>query len=98
MKIIKPLYGVLEAGNHWFHIYHQHYLNKLHISESTYDPCLLHTNENGFGVVGLQTDDTFFLANQVFTNAEELELKQTNFSAKKREKLTITTPIKFNGG
>jgi hypothetical protein len=98
LKIIKPLYGVPEAGNHWFHTYHQHHLDKLYISESTYDPCLLHTNENGFGIVGLQTDDILFLANQVFADAEELELKQANFLAKEREKLTTIIPIKFNGG
>lgn len=68
------------------------------MSELIYDPCLLYTNENGFGVVGLQTDDTLFLANKVFADAEESELKQANFLAKEREKLTTATPIKFNGG
>ncbi|TAQ90470.1 hypothetical protein B7494_g1202 [Chlorociboria aeruginascens] len=25
LKVIKPLYGIPEAGNHWFKTYHQHY-------------------------------------------------------------------------
>jgi hypothetical protein len=68
------------------------------MEESTYDPCLLHTNTNGFGIVGLQTDDTLFLADDTFATSEDLNLKKANFSAKEREKLTLTTPIKFNGG
>ena len=52
----------------------------------------------GFGVVGLQTDDTLFLADDVFAAAEQLELGKAGFLAKEREKLTSSTPIKFNGG
>jgi hypothetical protein len=29
LKIIKSLYDVLEADNHWFVIYHVHHVNKL---------------------------------------------------------------------
>ncbi len=43
LKVVKPLYGVPEAGNHWFAIYHAHHVNKLGMSQSIYDPCLLHT-------------------------------------------------------
>ena len=68
------------------------------MQESTYDPCLLYTNKNGFGVVGLQTDDTLFLANDTFAASEDLNLRKASFLAKEREKLTLTTPIKFNGG
>jgi hypothetical protein len=59
---------------------------------------LLYTNENGFGVVSLQTDDTLFLANKSFAKAEESELNKANFLAKDREQLTFTTPIKLNSG
>jgi hypothetical protein len=68
------------------------------MKESTYDSCLLYTNENGFGVVGLQTDDTLVLANKSFAEAEESELNKANFLVKDREQLTFTTPIKFNSG
>lgn len=70
------------------------------MTESTYDSCLLYKNnrDTGFGVVGLQTDDTLFLGDEIFAIAEERELNEAHLQAKKREKLTINTPIKFNGG
>jgi hypothetical protein len=98
LKVIKPLYGVPEAGNHWFNTYHRHHIEELRMDQSTYDPCLLYTNRNGFGVVGLQTDDTLFLADETFAKSEETKLREANFLAKEREELTRTTPIKFNGG
>jgi hypothetical protein len=97
-KVIKPLYGVPEAGNHWFKTYHHHHTEILAMKESTYDPCLLYTHKDGFGIVGLQTDDTLFLGDQTFAKAEETELKKAKFLAKEREQLTIENPIKFNGG
>lgn len=68
--------------------------------ESTYDSCLLYTdgNDKGFGVVGLQTDDTLILADNIFAATEEKELKEAKLLGKDREKLTLHTPIKFNGG
>lgn len=105
LRVIKPLYGVPEAGNHWFNTYHQHHLSKLDMNQSTFDPCLLYTppkvdstNKSGFGIVGLQTDDTLFLANQAFADLEELKLKEAKFQAKPREQLTCQSPIRFNGG
>jgi hypothetical protein len=68
------------------------------MTQSTYDPCLLHTSTNGFGLVGLQTDDTLFLADPEFARNEETELRKANFIAKEREQLTTKQPIKFNGG
>ena len=29
LKVVKPLYGVPEAGNHWFKTYYSHYINEL---------------------------------------------------------------------
>jgi hypothetical protein len=55
------------------------------MKELTYDSCLLYTNKDGFGVVGLQTNDTFFLADKSFAEAEESELYKANFLAKDRE-------------
>jgi hypothetical protein len=56
----------------------------------------LYTNKDGFGVVGLQTDNTLFLANKSFAEAEKSELHKANFLAKDREQLTFLTLIKFN--
>jgi hypothetical protein len=29
LKVVKPLYGIPEARNHWFKTYHSHHLNEL---------------------------------------------------------------------
>ena len=97
LKVVCPLYGVPEAGNHWFQTYHKHHRKQLQMEQSTYDPCLLHTNSNGFAVTPLQTDDTLLLADEKFA-AREMKLRKAGFLAKQREKLTKTNPIKFNGG
>lgn len=69
---------------------------------SIYDPCLLYTpdnnNENGFGIVGMQTNDTLILADEIFAWKEENELATANIMAKGREKLSSITLIKFNRG
>jgi hypothetical protein len=97
LKVVRPLYGIPEARNHWFKTYHSHHVEQLHIDQSTYDPCLLYSNKP-FGVVGLQTDDTLFLADKTFTGNKQNELSKAEFMAKEQEKLTVDTPIKFNRG
>lgn len=43
--------------------------------QSTFDPCLLHTEKSDlFGVVGIQTDDTLFTGNNKFVNLENNEI------------------------
>jgi hypothetical protein len=69
------------------------------MKQLTYDPYLLHcTGGSQFNVVALQTDDTLFLANISFADAEESKLRKARFSAKERTILTTTTLLKFNGG
>jgi hypothetical protein len=97
LKVIKPLYGVPEAGNHWFKTYHSHHIKELSMEQSTYDPCLLYSNEP-FGIVGLQTDDTLFIGDTTFAEQEQLQLQKAGFLAKERECLTPNKNIKFNGG
>jgi hypothetical protein len=29
LKVVKPLYGIPEAGNHWFKTYYSYYINEL---------------------------------------------------------------------
>jgi len=29
LRVVKPLYGVPEAGNHWFRTYHDHHTQEL---------------------------------------------------------------------
>ena len=60
MVVLKPLYGIAEAGTHWWATYYKHHLEKLLMTTSTYDPCFLVTRtKDQFGVVGMQTDDTY---------------------------------------
>ena len=48
--------------------------------------------------MGLQTDDTLFLADKTFVEVEQNKLYKVKFIAKEHEQLTINTPLKFNSG
>ena len=95
---MKPLYGVLEAGNYWFKTYYTYYIEKLNIRELTYNPYLLFTRTNRFSVIGLQIDNTLFFSNKTFIFSKEKELEKANFTAKSKEKLGPNSPLKFNKG
>jgi len=100
MVILKPLYGIPEAGTHWFNTYHNHHTEKLNMVVSTYDPCLLitTTTTEAFAVVGMQTDDTLMLASNEFSQKEDSELAKANFRAKPKTMLTPNELIIFNRG
>jgi hypothetical protein len=99
LKVVRPLYGIPEAGNHWFRTYHEHHTKQLGMETSTYDPCLLHCcdPEQGFGVIGMQTDDTLIVADKAFAAREEEQIKQANILCKPREQLITSKPLRFNG-
>ena len=99
MRIIKPLYGIAEAGVHWFATYQGHHCKELDMSTSTYDPCLLITNNGAdeFGIVGLQTDDTLSIGTPTFSAAEEAALQRAHFRAKPKDRLSENQPLEFNG-
>ena len=100
MRVIKPLYGIAEAGTHWWATYHNHHLKKLQMVTSTYDPCLLISSvENDqFGLIGMQTDDTIGLTTATFSQREEEKLVEAAFKAKPKEVLEVDKPLIFNGG
>ena len=68
------------------------------MTQLTYDPCLLHTSTNRFGLIRLQIDNTLFLADLEFAHNEETQLQKAKFLAKDREQLTTKYLIKFNRG
>ena len=75
LKVIKPLYRIPKVGNYWFNIYYTYYIKELQISQLTYNLCLLYINTNmsamaRFRVVGLQTNNTLFIKNNMFTKAK----------------------------
>jgi hypothetical protein len=97
LRVIRPLYGIPESGNHWYQTYHSHHVNALGMEPSTYDPCLLHSMQP-FGVVGLQTDDTLFVGDAEFAELEQQQLHKAKFMAKDRDTLIQEKELKFNGG
>lgn len=99
LQVIKPLYGIAEAGVHWWTTYHGHHRKELDMSTSTYDPCLLITNgnQNAFGIVGMQTDDTLMLGTDAFSSLEEKKLEKAQFRSKPKTVLTPDTELDFNG-
>ncbi|KDN64952.1 hypothetical protein CSUB01_11942 [Colletotrichum sublineola] len=100
MQVIKPLYGIAEAGTHWWATYSRHHKEALQMDTSTFDPCLLITSATNphFGVVGMQTDDAIGLTDEPFSAREDDELEKVTFTAKAKQKLTLDTPLTFNGG
>jgi hypothetical protein len=92
------LYGIPEAGTHWWATYYRHHKEKLSMVTSTYDPCLLITTEKKtFGVIGMQIDDTLFLGSEEFATLEDNELQKANFNAKPRDNLSPNSNLIFNG-
>jgi len=96
MVVVKPLYGIAEAGTHWWSTYTTHHKEVLKMEQSTFDPCLLisRPDAEGFGIVGMQTDDTLMLADSKFAQHEDKSMK---FKSKARQALDIDKPITFNG-
>ncbi|KAF1934523.1 hypothetical protein EJ02DRAFT_203408, partial [Clathrospora elynae] len=109
LHVIKPLYGIAEAGVHWWTTYHGHHCKELNMSTSTYDPCLLVTNAvtntdadadadaDVFGLVGMQTDNTLMLGTATFSSLEEKKLEIAQFRSKPKTVLTPDTQLDFNG-
>jgi hypothetical protein len=67
------------------------------MSKSTYNPCLLFSNDP-FSIVSLQTDNILFIADSTFVAKEEDILREAGFLAKDREQLSTAHSIKFNSG
>ena len=93
MVVVKPLYGIAEAGAYWWSTYSKHHTTTLGMETSTYDPCLLISKTDDFGIVGMQTDDTLGLSDDRFDDKEAKELR---FMAKGKQYLADGS-IDFNG-
>src|SRR5271156_4410118 len=97
MVVVKPLYGIAEAGTHWWATYSKHHKEKLLMTTSTYDPCFLISTTDKFGVVGMQIDDTIILADEQFAALEEDELIKVKLLAKPKKRQTPESLLIFNG-
>ena len=99
MEIVKPLYGIAEAGTHWWVTYHRHHLEKLQMTTSTYDPCLLIAQPSAeFAIIAMQTDDMLGISTAKFADHKEEELTKAQFAAKPKQFLSSKEPLTFNGG
>ena len=99
LLVLKPLYGLAEAGNHWFATYLDHHKEKLGMEITLYDACLLITKDGGknFGIAGLQTDNTLNVGTETFMKKEETKIIKANFKAKTQTILQTGTARDFNG-
>lgn len=106
LRIDRPLYGIPEAGMHWFVTYHAHHLKELSMNAAIHDPCLLYTPKcmsidrlslsAHRGVTCLQTDDTLNIGNKTFIDKEEKCSRE--FLCKKEKTINDGQSLLFNGG
>jgi hypothetical protein len=65
---------------------------------STYDPCLLITIGQTFGLIGMQTDNILHLCFPEFSATEEKKNQKAGFRSKPKTSLSKSSPLEFNGG
>ena len=54
MVVLKPLYGIVEAGTYWWAIYSKYYKEKLLMTTSTFNPYfLIITTGTLFRIIGM---------------------------------------------
>jgi hypothetical protein len=99
LRVMKPLYGITEAGAHWFQTYQKHHLEQLNMVTSSFDACLLIGQDNAdcFGIAGVQTDDTLVIGTSKFIDKEETEMKKAKFLTKPRQIFNDRDTGDFNG-
>lgn len=96
LRVVKPLYGIVEACLHWYITDLFHHINNMGIPRSKSDPCLLIkiTNRKLNGAIALQVDDSLGFGGDEFLRQEEAAL--TEFIFKHRALITDEW-IYFNG-
>lgn len=99
IHVVKPLYGIAEAGNHWYETWTNYIQGTFGLRPSAFDPCLLIT-ENGrkpFAIAGTQVDDTLFIGDGDFVELEDEELQKSGFPADPISRLSTSDTLVFNG-
>jgi hypothetical protein len=97
LKVIKSLYDVSKADNHWFKTYHDHDINKLEMIQFIYDSCLLYIIDRiCMRIVDMQIDDILILADQSFAVVEEKAIHLVKIMIKTRKQLSFEHLLKFN--
>ena len=94
LKVVRPLYGVPEAGTHWFRTYHTYHTEKLGLTVSSFDPYLIFSKQ---AIVGFQTNNSLFCGIAEYLQLEEQARLEAGFPAKPIEKLHKGKDLQFNG-
>ena len=63
---------------------------------SIYDPYLLISKGEEFGLISMQTDNTLIISDKKFLDKEEEEREKANFQAKPKEQLSPKNRLIFN--
>src|ERR1700722_11646745 len=97
MVVLKPLYGIVEAGTYWWAIYSKHHKEKLLITTSIFNLCfLIITTGTLFRIISIQTNNIIILGDNRFLALKEDKLVKANLIAKLKEKLDLIIPLLFN--
>lgn len=99
LYVVKPLYGLVEAGNHWFATYSVHHQEKLGTKMSSYDAYFLISKDGGenFDIIRILIDNTLNVEMEVFIKKEETEIMKAKFKAKTQTILETGASGDFNG-
>lgn len=82
LKVLKPLYSISKASNHWFVIYYNNHINDFFMTELNYNFYLFYRYKS-FSIVCLQTNNTLMLVNNTFATIKEEVIKTVKFMTKK---------------
>lgn len=95
--IVKPVYGLKEAGAYWFSKYFNAWISAVRMVATALDVCLLYRRQGNKldGVVGIQVDDTIMAGSPEFTSAEER--MHQKFDMGETQLLSPGNPMKFSG-
>lgn len=81
VKVIKFVYGIPKACNHWFATYYKYHKNKLGRKKLIYDSFFFYSS-GLFGIVEMQTNDILILANNDFVSKEKAAIKSVKIMTK----------------
>lgn len=86
LLIVKSLYILANAENHWFPIYHDNHKDKQGIEMLSYDVYLFITKDESenFDIVGLQTNNSLNIGKRVFMMKKKKEIIEAKFNVKNR--------------
>ena len=75
LKIVWPLYGLLEVGTYWVNIYLVYYKDQLNIHYLAFNTCLLtNIEEKATSFIAVQVDNILIATNEQFLVKKAIEL------------------------